>query len=188
MESTLKKEFSKKDVTRMRNLITGRSGDRTQVLAGYEKSKQDYEEGDVWEESGRIWTIKNGLKQTVSKQDDLKKLVVIPIACPNCKNAMKVDDINKKMYSIHGTCFDCVLEKEKNIRIEGKWEEYVKQNMNNNKNAELEDVEKALEEWLQERDSFMSESGEKEEWTTGNKKQAYEHIKQKLKELKNIDL
>ena len=37
-ESTLKKEFSKRDVQRMRNLITGKSGDRTQIQAGYEKN------------------------------------------------------------------------------------------------------------------------------------------------------
>ncbi len=30
-ESTLKKEFSKKDVQRMRNIITGKTGDRTQI-------------------------------------------------------------------------------------------------------------------------------------------------------------
>jgi len=36
-ESTLKKEFSKRDVQIMCNLITGKSGDKTQIQAGYEK-------------------------------------------------------------------------------------------------------------------------------------------------------
>jgi len=187
--STLKKEFTKKDVTRMRNLITGKSGDRTQVLTGYEQDKQDHKEGDVWEDGSRIWTIKNGIKQTISKQDKLKKLVILPLCCPNCKSALKVNDINKKMYAIHGTCFDCVLEKEKDIKISGKWEEYVSQNMTQNKNAELADVERALEEWLEENSNdFISESGEKEGWSGGDKKKAYSDIKAKLQELKNIKL
>ena len=45
-ESTLKKEFKKSDVQRMRNLITGKSGDRTQILGGWESKKEDHKEGD----------------------------------------------------------------------------------------------------------------------------------------------
>lgn len=187
-ESTLKKEFKKKDVTRMRNLITGKSGDRTQVLAGYDKQNKDHEEGEVWEELGRVWTIKNGIKQTISKHDQLKKLVSLPLCCPGCKNHMKVTDINKKMYSIHGTCLDCVVEKEKNIKIAGKWEEYVSTNMTNNKNAQLEEAEKALEEWLLQTDSYMTENGEKESWSNGDKRVVFEKIKQRIEEAKKIDL
>jgi len=62
-ESQLKKEFSQRDVKRMRNLITGNFGDRTQVQVGYEKQNQEYQEGDVWEDSG------NGqLKMVLNKQ------------------------------------------------------------------------------------------------------------------------
>ena len=53
----LKKEFGQRDVQRMRNIVTGRAGDRTTILTGYEKSRQDYKEGDVWEDSGKMWTI-----------------------------------------------------------------------------------------------------------------------------------
>ena len=44
-ENVLKREFSKKDVQRMRNIITKRTGDKTQVLAGWEKKDQDHQEG-----------------------------------------------------------------------------------------------------------------------------------------------
>ena len=81
-QSSLKKEFNKKDVQRMRNIITGNSSDRTQVLAGYQKQNVDRKEGDVWEENGKQWTIKNGIKQTVTAMDKFKKLVVMPICCP----------------------------------------------------------------------------------------------------------
>jgi hypothetical protein len=187
-QSSLKKEFTKKEVTRMRNIITGKTGDKTQVLTGYEKKSEDRKEGDVWEDGGRSWTIRNGIKQTISKQDNLKKLVLMPLSCPNCGNHLKNNTINKKMYAIHGTCFDCVVEKEQKIRLEGKWEEYVSQNMTQNKNAELSDIETALEEWLHENNDFISESGEKEGWSKGNKKNIYSQIKTKLEELKKIKL
>ena len=122
-ESNLRKEFSKRDVQRMRNIITGNAGGSTGVQVGYSKQSQDYTEGDIWEENGKQWTIKNGIKQTVTKFDRLKKMFIIPIACPECSKPMKNDDINKKMWSIHHKCFDCVLEMEAKIKLEGKWDE-----------------------------------------------------------------
>ena len=100
-KSVLKKEFSKRDVQRMRNIITGQTGAATQTLSGWEKKHIDHTEGDVWEEEGRTWTIKNGIKQNLTKLDGIKKLVVMPIACPNCGKHMKINAVNKKMYSKH---------------------------------------------------------------------------------------
>ena len=91
-ESNLKREFSKRDVQRMRNIITGNAGGSTGVQVGYSKQSQDYTEGDIWEENGKQWTIKNGIKQTVTKFDRLKKMFIIPIACPECSKPMKNDD------------------------------------------------------------------------------------------------
>ena len=50
-ESNLKKEFAPKDVQRMRNLLTGKAGEKTGIQSGYEKSRQNHIEGDVWEEN-----------------------------------------------------------------------------------------------------------------------------------------
>lgn len=61
----LNKEFQKKDVQRLRNLVQGKYGDKTTVGVGYSKKYINHEEGDVWEENGRQWTIKNGIKQNV---------------------------------------------------------------------------------------------------------------------------
>ena len=72
-ESVLKKEFKPRDVARLRNLISGKTGDATQLQAGWEKHSVDHIEGDIWEESGKKWTIRNGIKQTVTKLDEIKK-------------------------------------------------------------------------------------------------------------------
>ncbi len=187
-ESTLKKEFKKSDVQRMRNLITGKSGDRTQILGGWESKKEDHKEGDVWEEDGKQWTIKSGIKQSITKLDKFKHLVHLPLTCPNCKEPMKDHDLNKKMYSIHKMCLDCVVKMEDKIKAEGKWDDYAKNIINSNKNASLEEFEEALDSWLQEKDTYVSEAGDIESWQGGDKTKIYQEIKQKLDELKRTDI
>lgn len=187
-QNNLKKEFSKRDVQRMRNIITGKSGDKTQVQAGYEKNKQEFKEGDVWEEDGKKWTIKNGIKQSITKLDRFKHLINLPLTCPSCKKPMKSDEINKKMYAIHQTCFDCVLEMESKLKLEGKFEDYQKNIVNSNKNSSLEDFERALESWLEEKDTFVSEQGDIENWSGGDKKAIYQELKTKIADWKKQDI
>lgn len=183
-ESNLKREFSKRDVQRMRNLITGNFGEKTQVQAGYETKKEDRKEGDVWEEGERTWTIKNGIKQTITKLDGFKKLVVLPLCCPNCKKPMKNSDINKKMYYLHGECLNCVTEKESKIKLDGKWEEYTNNILNTNHKTFVNDLEQALEAWYKESESYITEAGDVEVWSSGNKKRVYQEIKEKLDQAK----
>jgi hypothetical protein len=188
MDNNLKKEFAPRDVQRMRNIISNNAGAATQLQSGWEKQTGTYKEGDVWEESGKKWTIKNGIKQTVTKLDEIKKLVTLPLACPECNKLMKITDLNKKMWTIHKTCFDCVIEMETKIKTEGKWEEYSAGIMNANKDAELTDLEKILDEWVVERDTFVSEAGEVETWKGGDKTAVYKHVKERIAELKKLDI
>ena len=59
----LKKQFKERDVQRLRNLVTHKYGNKTTQGIGYTKPQEFHNEGDEWEEDGRKWTIKNGLKQ-----------------------------------------------------------------------------------------------------------------------------
>lgn len=188
MEGNLKKEFKPRDVQRMRNLITGKTGDKTQLQAGWEKYSDKHKEGDVWEENGKRWTIKNGIKQTQTKLDDIKKLIVMPLACPSCGKLMKIDMYNKKMWAIHQKCFDCVIKMESEIKRLGKWEEYESGIMNTNKDAMLDDLEMALENWVDEKDTFVSESGEIEKWGGGDKTAVYKQVKEEIAKLREQDI
>ena len=74
----LKKEFKRKDVERMRNLIKGDTGKSAELQVGYTAKKEDHKEGDIWEEGGKQWTIKDGIKQTATKLDRVKKEAIMP--------------------------------------------------------------------------------------------------------------
>ena len=189
-DTNLKKEFSKRDVQRMRNIITGNAGGSTGVQVGYSKQSQDYTEGDIWEENSKQWTIKNGIKQTITKFDKLKKMFIIPIACPECSKPMKNDDINKKMWSIHHKCFDCVLEMEAKIKLEGKWDEYQSQMMNSNKNAMVDDFEKAIEDfYTSQSESYVTEQGDVEHWEGGKiNEEEIKNVKEYIKKLREAQV
>ena len=88
-DSTLKKEWSKNDVQRARNLITGNSNDKTTQGVGYSVKEEFHKEGDIWDAKGKTWTIKDGIKQNITKLDSLKKLAITPTFCPSCKSLMK---------------------------------------------------------------------------------------------------
>jgi len=189
-ENNLKKEFSKRDVQRMRNIITGNTGASTGTQVGYSKQSQDYQEGDVWEEDGKKWTIKNGLKQTLTKFDKLKKLAVFPLTCPECGKPMKSDDLNKKMYTIHSKCFDCVIEMEAKIKREGKWDEYEKGMMNANKESIVDDFEAAFNEYLNsQNETYITEAGDIESWKGGKvNEDEIKNVKEYIKKLREYKI
>jgi hypothetical protein len=187
-ESTLKKEFKKSDVQRMRNIITGKTGDKTQVLGGWESKVEEHKEGDTWEEDGKKWTIKNGIKQSITKLDKFKHLVSLPLTCPSCKKPMKANELNKKMYSVHKMCLNCVVDMESKLKLQGKYKEYEKNILNMNKNASLEEFEQALDSWLEEKDTFVTEQGDIESWQGGDKNQMHKQLKEKIQEFRKTDI
>ncbi|MDB4344177.1 hypothetical protein OAA40_00540 [bacterium] len=163
----LNKEFKRKDVERMRNLIKGKSGESAETQVGYTSKKVSYKEGDIWEENGKKWIIKDGIKQTYTKLDKIKKEAILPLFCPNCGSLMK-KRLDAKMYKIHKTCFDCVVEMEHKLRIEGKYEEYERNIIANNAESYLDDLEQYLLEAINESNTqYISERGEIERWKGG---------------------
>ena len=119
----LKKQFQKKDVTRIRNLVKGKTGNKISSSVGYKKADEHHIEGDVWELDGRTWTIKDGIKQNITKLDKAKQAHLMPLLCPNCRKVMRNRN-DKPFYKIHKKCFECVIMFERDLKRSGKWEEY----------------------------------------------------------------
>lgn len=165
-ESLLKKEFKGKDVQRMRNIITKNYTDKTTTQIGYTKEQVDHKEGDVWEENGKTWTIKNGIKMTITKLDLVKSTLQMPLTCPECKRAMNKGRLDKHMYGIHKKCSDCVISHETELKRIGKFEEYQKSILSRGIEyhiKEMEDILLELSLGINE-GSFVTENGDIEEW------------------------
>lgn len=177
-ENILKKEFTKQDVTRIRNLVTKKYGDSTRTQSGYTKSYVKHSEGEIWEENGKTWTIINGIKQNITKLDEFKQLAAIPLLCPNCSNSLKTE-YDKKMYRIHSKCLNCVVKYETQLKIEGKYEEYAEKIIKGNINYYLNDYEQVLNELENSpMGNFISEDGVVEKWIGDNKNVIKEAKKQ----------
>ena len=163
----LKKEFKRKDVDRMRNLITGNVNDSSETQIGYTKKVVERKEGDVWEENHKTWTIKNGIKQTISKLDKLKKEIFIPLRCPKCNKVMK-HHLDKSNYKIHKTCHSCVVKFEHKLRINEKYKDYIKELKIKNSLTNLNEIESYLLDAINtSNSSFVSEDGVIERWKGG---------------------
>lgn len=179
-DSVLKREFKSKDVERMRNLITGKYGDKTSVSIGYSKADTIRAEGEQWEEDGRLWTISKGVKTNITKLDGARKKATLPLFCPSCSKLMK-HKFDKGFYHAHGKCYSCVVEFETKLRLEGKWDEYVKQTDQQAINTLEEEFKAFMEAQLTAAaDTYVTEQGDVEQW-----RQAEEHkelLKKQLQE------
>ena len=177
----LKKEFKRKDVERMRNLITGKAGSSSETQIGYSKKKEEYKEGDIWKEGRKTWTIKNGIKQTISKLDSIKKEIFTPLCCPECNKIMK-HHLDESNYKVHKKCHDCVTKFEHTLRINGKYKEYRQNLIAKNSLTGLEEIESYLLDALNNtsNSSFVSEHGTIERWVGGKVK------KERIKELEKV--
>jgi hypothetical protein len=164
-ETLLQKEFTKRDVQRIRNLVSGKQGDATQTQVGYTTKYIDRNEGDVWEEFGKKWTIKNGIKISVTKLDRAKLHAHTPLLCPTCSKPMK-NEHDKKMFRIHQTCFDCVIKMETRLKIEGKYQEYEDKIIKSNANFMLDEFVNGFDDFLNSFDStgIVTEQGDIEDW------------------------
>jgi predicted nucleic-acid-binding Zn-ribbon protein len=163
-ESLLKKEFKHSDVQRVRNIVNKDFTAKTKSQVGYQKTYQSHSEGDVWEESGKQWTIKNGIKQNITKLDTAKKATRLPLRCPKCGGPMK-HWLAKKMYYIHGFCFDpCTVEFEASLQKAGLYEAYEKKMMSGNISNFIKDIEAWVFESLGSSNSVVTEDGVVEDW------------------------
>ena len=168
-ESLLKKEFTSKDVNRARNLVNKDFSAKTVDGVGYSKAQIAHKEGDVWEESGRTWTIKDGIRQNITKLDSAKKALQTPLACPKCKGTMNYY-LSQKMYKIHKMCFDCVIDYEAELRKAGLYESYEKSMMQGSLKAFTRDVEQWVMDTLSTTNTFVTEQGDVEDWNSNDSK------------------
>ena len=173
----MKKAITEAKVQRMRNLVTGKYKNKTATQIGYTKTKTSYEEGDVWEERGKTWTIKNGLRQNITKLDEVRKIIKTPLCCPKCGNRMN-KRLDKKFYKLRKQCFDCVVAFEHELKMKGEYKQYERNIISSKLESMYKNVETALNEGVDQmlNKEYITESGHKEDWSGGLSKEQYQTL------------
>lgn len=172
----------------VKQLLKGEHVSQTSVQVGYNgevEEKITRKVGDRWKDAdGNEWEQKEGYSIKLGKewQQELHTYLNSFPNCPKetctCTLPKRMDE---KMKKIHGMCFDCVIDMEHKIRLEGKWDEYEKQKMKENALAWLEEAERdknLIAEELSKLE-FANSFGDSEKWNTGVTK---EQILQKIEE------
>jgi len=186
-DSVLKKEFNKRDVERLRNLVKGKSGERTVAGIGYTgEEQQSHKEGDVWEEKGKTWTIRDGIKENVTKLDKIKKAAV-PLFCPKCKQVMD-KQLDSFYFKAYNECLDCRTKTETQMKIDGTWTDYTNQTFNAEIDQQIQEYTKWFENILLDKaNSFVSENGEVQKWVGGiDRERAQQSLDDVIKYLNSL--
>lgn len=182
----LKKEFKKNDVSRMRNIITGRLHDKIEVGSGYEKEEVIRAEGEVWEEDGRKWKLENGIKTNISKLQKAREVSVFPVFCPKCETVMDKKQ-DKDFYDFHKHCLDCQIKFETQLKGKGLWKDYQNQIINNTIDGLIDKYKNWVNDLIQENSQgFVTEAGDLERWSGTNTKSLLENTDQLIKFLEGM--
>jgi len=110
----------------LNDILAGNETEK-RVMVGY-KSKEK-EKGDI-----------------IPKMTELMQDVRMPLFCKECNKVMK-KRLDDKMWRLYGHCFDCQIKIENKLRIEGKYEEWEKEKIKQNKIAFIKDQIQTIEEW-----------------------------------------
>jgi hypothetical protein len=185
-DNVLRKEFNKKDVTRLRNLVNGKSSNKTGQGVGYTKTEEFHQEGDIWEENGRTWTIRDGIKENITKLDKFKKTTV-PLFCPSCSQVMN-KQLDSHYYKTHNKCLDCTVKFETTLKQEGTWETHVKEVHNKEIDKTIQEYKSFIQYKMDEsNNSFITEAGEVEKWYGGvNKEKAEQALQEGIDYLNSL--
>jgi len=187
-DNILKKQFQQKDVQRLRNLVKGKHADKSQVSIGYSKGQEGpHVEGDIWTEADKTWTIKDGIKQNVTKLDSAREAVNFPIFCPSCKKPMK-PHLDKKWYNMYKRCYNCQVDFEFEIRKQGLWEEYEKLIFNSDIDGMIEQFSMWINEEIdnESNQGFITEAGDVEKWVGSAKNKLLESKEEAIKYLQSL--
>jgi len=111
----------------------------------------------------------------------------MPLWCPACEHPMK-HRLDRKFWTLHQKCFDCVIKEQTKMRAEGTWDAYEQQRLNANRLHYLMDLEQFLvEAWTSIKNpEFATEVGTIERWGGLDIAVVKEDIHKELEEVRKI--
>ena len=146
--------------------------------------------GEKWEETinGTVYEIeqKEGFRVKKPKNSVAEDVKSYLNSFPNCKKDCTCTNpthLDKKMRTLHGMCFDCVVEMEHELRKQGKFEEYERTRIRNNATAWLKraetDVKLLKEAYTKSSEYVQNAEGDIETWHSKMTPEEFEETVQK---------
>jgi len=138
------------------DILAGRETEK-RVMVGYKGKGK--EKGDI-----------------IPKMTEIMQDVRMPLFCKKCDKIMK-QRLDDKMWGLYGHCFDCQVKFENRLRIEGKFKEWEKEKIKQNKISYIRDAIQKIKEWKNAKSpEFYNNVGvnypelQKEKWNVDMKK------------------
>ena len=157
-------------------------GEKTSISVGYTSGSAMRQIGDEWTDAdGNKWVQKNGYQEKMSKLDDAR----FPLFCPKCSNIM-ANRHDTKMYSRWGMCFKCVIKRDTDLKIKGKFKYFEKRSILVSYREMLRESEEAFLEYqsnLKPVTEYVNEDGSTEKWNVDVDKQN-EFVNKELEEIR----
>ena len=122
----------------LKDLMSGKEHTKEYVQVGYEGKQENL-----------------GGKTRKSELTDVMASARMPWFCPKCDKAMK-KKLDNKFWRLKGHCFDCQIEIENKLKVEGKFDHYANAKMLENQKSQLKDLEQSLDDY--------EKTGVKKEW------------------------
>ena len=85
-----------------------------------------------------------------SELTDIMSEVRMPLFCKECKKTMK-KKLDDKFWRLFGHCWECQIQFEHELRLEGKYDEWATNRAKKNQRAWVDDMIVGIEEWRNER-------------------------------------
>ena len=165
---------SVRENTAMRSILRGETPEK-RIIVGYEGDKKTTNHGDK-----------------ISNLSNIMQEARMPWFCPSCKKTMK-KRLDNKMWYLYNHCFDCQVDLENKMRIEGTFTEWAQQKVIANKLAWIRDEKvKLIEFKKQDEPTFYNqvaadgETLDKEKWSV-NIQKLKEQADEALNHLQKIE-
>ena len=91
-----------------------------------------------------------GGKTRESELSKIMQSVRMPLFCPKCKKTMK-KKLDDKFWRLFEHCWDCQIDFEHKLRLEGKYDEWATERAKKNQRGWIEDMIQSIEQWRTER-------------------------------------
>lgn len=117
----------------LKDLISGKQHEKNYVQVGYEGKKED-----------------KGGETRKSELSDMLAELRVPLFCKKCQKPMK-KRLDNKFWRLYKHCFDCQIDFENKLRLEGKYSEWEKEKVKNNYRAWIDDMIVSIEDWKRDK-------------------------------------